>query len=179
MEAAITTPVRAILFDRDGTLVEDVPYNSDPAMVRPMKGAKSALQLVRASGVATGVVSNQSGVGRGILSQDELDRVNARVDALLGPFDVWEICPHAPEDGCDCRKPAPGMIRSACRKLGVACSEVVYIGDIGSDVEAAGSAGARSVLVPTPVTRSEEVQAAPVVAEDLLQAVQLVLGQAS
>src|SRR5213595_909066 len=133
MEAEATTPVRAILFDRDGTLIEDVPYNSDPAMVRAMKGAVSALQLVRNRGLSTGVVSNQSGVARGIFGKDDVDRINGRVEALLGEFDVWEICQHAPEDGCECRKPAPGMIISACRRLGIVTAEVAYIGDIGSD----------------------------------------------
>ena len=105
--------MKAVLFDRDGTLVVDVPYNGDPQLVRPMAGALEALDRVRAAGLATGVLSNQSGVARGLLTLDQVASVNRQVEQLLGPFDVWEICPHGPEDGCACRKPAPGMILAA------------------------------------------------------------------
>lgn len=105
-----------------------------------------------------------------------MDAVNARVEELLGPFDLWEVCPHGPMDGCGCRKPAPGMILSACCRLGLQPSEVAFIGDIGADVEAAAAAGATGVLVPTPVTRAEEVGAAELVAPDLAAALELLLG---
>jgi histidinol-phosphate phosphatase family protein len=130
---------------------------------------------VRSRGLATGVLSNQSGIARGILTSRQVESVNARVEQLLGPFDVWEVCPHAAEDGCPCRKPAPGMIRSACSRLGIDPSEAAFIGDIGSDIEAARAAGARGVLVPTPLTRAEEIAAAREVAHDLAHAVALLL----
>jgi HAD superfamily hydrolase (TIGR01662 family) len=172
----VRAPVRAVLFDRDGTLVEDVPYNGDPALVRPVPSAAAAVARARAAGARIGVVSNQSGVARGLLTPDQVEAVNARVDRLLGPFDVWCWCPHGPEDGCACRKPAPGLVLDACRQLGVSPSEAVVIGDIGADVRAAAAAGARSVLVPTAVTRPEEVAAAPEVAADLDSAVRAALG---
>ena len=100
------SPPLAVLFDRDGTLVVDVPYNGDPALVVPMPGAREAIALVRAAGLPIGVVSNQSGIARGIVTAEQVEAVNAAVDALLGGFDVWRICPHGPDDGCDCRKPA-------------------------------------------------------------------------
>jgi HAD superfamily hydrolase (TIGR01662 family) len=167
---------RAVLFDRDGTLVRDVPYNGDPARVEPMPTAAAALALLRARGVRTGVVTNQSGVARGLVSSADVARVNARVDALLGPFDVWAVCEHGPDDGCACRKPAPGLILRAAGALGVASADLVVIGDIGSDVEAAERAGAGSVLVPTQATRADEVAAAPRVAPTLLAAVLAALG---
>lgn len=166
----------AVLFDRDGTLVRDVPYNGDPAKVEPLPGAVAALSRLRAAGVPVGVVSNQSGVGRGLLDDDDVRRVNARIEHLLGPFDVWQICPHDPDDGCGCRKPAPGLVNAAAARLGVPPWQCALIGDIGSDVAAAYAAGARAVLVPTDVTRSEEIAAAPYVAADLLAAVDLLLG---
>lgn len=167
--------LKAVLFDRDGTLVVDVPYNGDPRRVEPYPGARKVLDQVRSRGLATGVLSNQSGIARGLLTAAEVNSVNARVEDLLGPFDIWEVCPHGAGDGCLCRKPAPGMIHSACRRLGIEPSEAAFIGDIGSDVEAAAAAGARGVLVPTPQTRAEEIDAAREVAADLEQAVTLLL----
>ncbi|MFT4471314.1 D-glycero-alpha-D-manno-heptose-1,7-bisphosphate 7-phosphatase [Arthrobacter sulfonylureivorans] len=175
MSATAVSPPRAILFDRDGTLVTDVPYNPDPAQVRPVSGARAAVESVRAAGLSCGVLTNQSGIGRGLLNREQVDAVNARIEELLGPFDVWEICPHHPDDGCRCRKPEPGMILAACRRLGLDPSEVAYIGDIGADIDAATAAGATGVLVPTPVTRREEVEAADLVAENLAEAISLLL----
>lgn len=165
----------AVLFDRDGTLVVDVPYNGDPAAVTPMAGAVEAVALVRAAGLPTAVVSNQSGIARGIVTAAQVAAVNARVDAVLGPFDAWCVCPHGPDDGCDCRKPAPGLVLDAAARLGVDPADVVVIGDIGADVGAAAAAGARGILVPTPVTRREEIAAAPEVAPDLRTAVEAAL----
>lgn len=167
-----------VLFDRDGTLVEDVPYNGDPEVVAPVPGARTALDRLRDAALPVGVVSNQSGIARGLLTAGQVRRVNDRVEQLLGPFDVWEICPHGPADGCRCRKPRPGMIFAAARRFGVAATALAVVGDIGADVGAAEAAGAQSVLVPTPVTRPEEVAAAPVVAPDLTTAVDLLLGAA-
>ena len=168
-------PVRAVLFDRDGTLVEDVPYNGDPALVRPVAGAAQALSALRRAGVRVGVVTNQSAVGRGMVTRDQVDAVNARVGELLGPFDTWQVCPHAPDDGCACRKPAPGLVAAAAAELGVRPYELVVVGDIGSDVDAAHAAGARAVLVPNERTLAAEVDAAPVRAGSLGEAVALVL----
>lgn len=171
------TPPRAVLFDRDGTLVTDVPYNGDPELVQPMPGAAEAVASVRARGVPTGVVSNQSGIARGLLSAAQVNRVNSRVDRLLGPFDTWQVCPHGPDDGCACRKPNPGLVLAAARDLGVPARDCVLIGDIGSDVRAARAAGARAVLVPTDATLPEEVADAALVAADLRSAVDLALGE--
>lgn len=166
---------RAVLFDRDGTLLEDVPYNGDPDLVAPVPGARDAVDLLRDNGIRLGIVSNQSGVGRGLLTHDDVRRVHDRVTHLLGPFDDVRYCPHLPGDGCDCRKPAPGMVLAACAALAVRPASAVVIGDIGADVGAALAAGATPVLVPTPQTRREEVAAAPVVATDLCTAAALAL----
>jgi len=164
-----------VLFDRDGTLVVDVPYCADPAQVTPVPTARPALALLRAAGIRVGVVSNQSGIARGLLNREQVDAVNGRVDALLGPFDVWQVCPHGPDDGCACRKPAPGMVKTASAELDVVPSRVVVIGDIGADVAAAEAAGATGILVPTPVTRRTEVEAAHRTAPDLTAAVSAVI----
>jgi histidinol-phosphate phosphatase family protein len=166
----------AVLLDRDGTLVVDVPYNGDPARVRPMPGARDALDRLRAAGVRMAVISNQSGIGRGLLTEAELAAVNRRVEELLGPLGPWLVCPHAPEDGGGCRQPAPGLVLEAAALLGVAPERCAVVGDIGADVDAARAAGARAVLVPTPRTRREEVATAPERAADLEAAVDLLLG---
>ena len=167
----------AVLLDRDGTLIVDVPYNGAPERVAPVPGARAALDRLRRAGLSLAVVSNQSGVARGLLTRDGVEAVNRRVEELLGPLGPWAVCPHGPEDGCGCRKPAPGLVLRAAAELGVAPERCAVIGDIGADVEAARAAGARGVLVPTPRTRTEEVEAAPEVARDLREAVALILGE--
>ncbi|WP_307819863.1 HAD-IIIA family hydrolase [Streptomyces sp. MC1] len=169
----------AVLFDRDGTLVVDVPYNGDPDRVRLMPGAAAAVALARSAGLPTGVVSNQSGIGRGLLTVDQVVRVNERADELLGGLDTWVFCPHAPDAGCACRKPRPGLIHTAAARLGVPPSECLVIGDIAADVLAARAAGARGVLVPNAATAPAEVERfATESAPDPLTAVRAALTEA-
>jgi histidinol-phosphate phosphatase family protein len=171
----------AVLFDRDGTLIEDVPYLGDPGLVRPVPGADKVLDALRNAGMPIGVVSNQSGVARGLITEEQVAAVNARVAGLLGPFGTWQVCVHGEDDGCDCRKPRPGMVHRAARELGVDARRCVVIGDIGADVAAAEAAGARGILVPTERTLAEEVERARRagnLAPDLDEAARLALGAA-
>ncbi len=156
-----------------------MPYNADPARVVPVPGAAEALARLRSAGVPLALVSNQSGVARGLMTLEQVEAVNRRVEELVGPLGPWLVCPHGPDDGCRCRKPAPGLVLAAAAALGVDPIDCVVIGDIGSDVEAARAAGARAILVPTAVTRPEEVAAAPQVATDLGAAVDLLVGETS
>ncbi|HVD29716.1 MAG TPA: HAD-IIIA family hydrolase [Mycobacteriales bacterium] len=164
-----------VLFDRDGTLVRDFPYHWNPDWIRPVDGAREALDRLRSHGVRTGVVTNQSGVARGLITAAQVDACNARLVELLGAFDTVQVCPHGPDDGCTCRKPAPGMVLTACAELGVDPARCVVIGDVAADIEAATAAGAVGILVPTPVTRRQEVAAAARRAEGLVTAVDDVL----
>jgi histidinol-phosphate phosphatase family protein len=171
-------PPLAVLLDRDDTIIEDGPYLRDPDGVRPVPGALDALGRLRDQGLLLAVVTNQSGVAKGLITPDELDAVNAKVDAVLGPFDAWQICVHDDGDGCRCRKPAPGMVEAAADALGVDTTRCVLIGDTGGDVNAALSASADAVLVPTGRTRREEISEARMqarVAATLGDAVSLVL----
>jgi histidinol-phosphate phosphatase family protein len=102
------------------------------------------------------VVSNQSGVGRGYITNAQVDAVNHRVEQLLGPFAGFFVCPHAPEDGCDCRKPQPQLILDAARAMNVEAERCVVIGDRDSDVEAAVRAGA----IPVKIRGPQELPAA-------------------
>ncbi|GIF13814.1 HAD-IIIA family hydrolase [Actinoplanes teichomyceticus] len=167
----------AVLFDRDGTLIVDVPYNGDPDRVEPVPGARAALDRLRAAGLRLGVVTNQSGLARGRFTAAQLASVNGRVEELLGPFGTWQICPHDDTAGCACRKPRPGLIEAAAAALGTTPRRCVVVGDIGRDMTAALAAGAAGILVPTPVTLPDEVDAGPTVAGSLTEAVELILGR--
>jgi histidinol-phosphate phosphatase family protein len=165
----------AVLLDRDGTLVKDVPYNGNPELVEASPGAREALDTLRAHGIRVGVVTNQSGVARGKLTQREVNAVNARVEELLGPIGAFHVCPHGEADACDCRKPAPGLIAAAAASLGAHPRHCVVIEDIGSDMAAARNAGAQGILVPSPQTKDAEIKAARHVAGDLRDAVRIAL----
>jgi D-glycero-D-manno-heptose 1,7-bisphosphate phosphatase len=167
--------IRAVLFDRDGTLVADIPGARE---FTPMPRVGEALRRLRENGIRIGVVTNQSAVCEGRISADELARIHRHIEEQIGPIDGWFICPHAVHARCGCRKPQPGLVLDASRAFGIRPEECVVIGDIGSDVDAALAAGARAVLVPTPVTLPDEVRRAPVVSKTLWQAVELVLAEA-
>lgn len=169
--------VAAVLFDRDDTLIADVPYLNDPEQVRPVPGAAEVLRRLRAAGIPVGVVSNQSGVARGLISPEQLTAVNDRVEALLGPFDTWQVCVHGDADGCPCRKPAPGLVRRAAEALGVDPRRCVVIGDTGADVDAAEAAGARGILVPTDRTLPDETARSSTVAATITDAVDLAMSR--
>ncbi|WP_307783617.1 D-glycero-alpha-D-manno-heptose-1,7-bisphosphate 7-phosphatase [Streptomyces spinoverrucosus] len=141
--------IRAVLLDRDGVLVEDVPDNADPDRVRPVPGAHEALALLRAHGIRTGFLTHQPGVSQGRLTEADVRRVDARVEELLGPFDVRGVCPHAPTDGCHCRPPEPGLILWATGRLCTAPAHCAVIGDTDAHLEAARRAGAHGILVTT------------------------------
>lgn len=165
----------AVLFDRDGTLVVDDADLSDPSIMRLMPGVRAALERLRAAGIEVGVVTNQPRVGDGTLSAGMLSALHARLAELAGPFATIRACTHRASDGCNCRKPQPGLITAAARELGVEPADCVVVGDIGSDMEAARAAGARAILVPTVVTRCAEIDAAPASARDLTEAVEMIL----
>jgi histidinol-phosphate phosphatase family protein len=163
--------IDAVLFDRDGTLIVDVPYNGDPAAVRTVAGARRAVDRLRRAGISVAIVTNQSGLAQGRFGERDLARVHARVEELLGPFDAIGHCPHGPEDGCECRKPRPGLVLAAAARLGVDPRRCLVVGDTAADLGAAEAAGAIGVLVPNERTLPSEVAAAPRVAADLAEAV--------
>jgi len=135
---------RALLLDRDGTLIVDVGYPRDPAQVELLPGAAEALRALQASWALV-IVSNQSGLGRGLITEAEAravhDRVIARFAAAGVAFAGAYYCPHAPGAGCACRKPAPGLVLDAARELGLDLARSVMIGDKASDAAAGRAAG--------------------------------------
>jgi len=147
-----------VLLDRDGTIVVDVPYNGDPQLVQPVPQAKELLDELRAAGLKIGVLTNQSGIGRGMITDAQMRAVNARVDELLGPFDGWFICPHAPDDNCECRKPKPKLVFDAARQWRMDSSHIVVIGDKPSDVDVARNANATGILVDASLSFADAVR---------------------
>jgi D-glycero-D-manno-heptose 1,7-bisphosphate phosphatase len=140
---------RALFLDRDGTLITDTGYPRDPARVVLLPGVVAPLLAAKANGWALVIVSNQSGVARGLVTRDEAASVQARVDELFARegvvFDGAYFCFHGPEEACACRKPAPGMILTAARELHLAAGGSIMIGDKPSDVQAGQAAGCRTV----------------------------------
>jgi histidinol-phosphate phosphatase family protein len=171
--------IRAILFDRDGTLIADNPGNRDPNAIVLMTGARDAVERARAAGAKIGVVTNQPGLAQGTITRAEIDALHARIEESLGPFDGWFICAHALHERCACRKPEPGLLLDALEKFAVGVRECVMIGDIGSDVEAANTIGMRSILVPTEITLPQEIISAPLVARTLPEAVEYAFAEAA
>jgi D-glycero-D-manno-heptose 1,7-bisphosphate phosphatase len=138
----------AVFLDKDGTLIVDIPYNVDPDWIELTPDARSACQALHASGYALVVVTNQSGVARGLFEARALEAVQARIEELVGvQFDGFYYCPHGPDEGCPCRKPAEGMIRKAAADLNLDLSRSWMIGDILNDVEAGRRAGCRTILI--------------------------------
>jgi len=140
---------RALLLDRDGTLIVDVGYPRDPARVEPLPGAVDALRALQQR-FALVIVSNQSGLGRGLITEAEAHAVHARVIDVFArggvSFAGAYYCPHAPEASCPCRKPAPGLLLDAARELDLDLAGSLMIGDKPSDIAAGLAAGCRYTL---------------------------------
>jgi D-glycero-D-manno-heptose 1,7-bisphosphate phosphatase len=148
----------AVFLDKDGTLIENVPYNVDPARIRLSPGASEALASLSRSAFRLIVVSNQPGVALGLFPERALRGVNACLRELLAQagarLDAFYYCPHFPEGklarysrACDCRKPGPGMLLRAAQERGVDLTRSWMIGDILDDIEAGRRAGCRTVLI--------------------------------
>jgi D-glycero-D-manno-heptose 1,7-bisphosphate phosphatase len=142
---------RAVFIDKDGTLIDDVPYNVDPAEVTLTPGAGHALAILKAAGFRLLVVSNQPGIAYGRFAMSALHAVEDRIQELLAAsrvaIEAFYYCPHAPFEQCRCRKPAPGLIRSAAAERGIDVGRSWLVGDILDDVEAARRAGCRAALI--------------------------------
>jgi D-glycero-D-manno-heptose 1,7-bisphosphate phosphatase len=181
--------VKSVFLDKDGTLIEDVPYNVDPARVRLAPGAGDGLRALAAAGYRLVVVSNQSGVARGLFPESALAAVERRLRELLAGHGAalggFYYCPHYPGGsvtayavGCECRKPRPGLIVRAATELGIDAGRSWMVGDILDDVEAGRRAGCRTVLLDngneTEWVRSP-LRTPDLVAADLAGAARLIL----
>jgi D-glycero-D-manno-heptose 1,7-bisphosphate phosphatase len=159
--------IRHVILDRDGVLNEepdDGGYVTDPANFRWLPGALDALACLRKLGVRISVATNQSGIGRGVMTESELaavhDKMTLDARRVHGSIDAIFYCPHAPDAGCSCRKPAPALIEAAIDRSGLSRVNTLVIGDAVRDLDAARAAGVRAALLRSGKGREHEALAA-------------------
>jgi len=167
----------AVFVDRDGTIMEDTDYCSDPKDVRIFPGVIEALQRLKSRGFKIIVITNQSGIGRGLFTVDQYRAVEAEVLRQLGDglVDATYYCPDAPEQHSEFRKPAPGMVVKAMQDHQIDLSRSYLIGDKEIDVECAQNAGVHAIRVRTGIQRDVIKSNADWVADDVPAAVQIIL----
>jgi D-glycero-D-manno-heptose 1,7-bisphosphate phosphatase len=171
--------MKAVFVDKDGTLVENVPYNVDPGRLALTPGAATGIAALARHGYRVIVVSNQPGIATGRFDAGALLPVEARLRELV-PLDGFYYCPHAPGANCDCRKPSPGLLERAAREHDVSLGDSWLIGDILDDIEAGRRAGCRTVLLDNGNETQWELTPERVphhVARDLGEAAALILQQ--
>ncbi len=169
------SPRRFVLIDRDGTLNVERDYLSDPAGLELIPGSAEGLRLLRQLGLGLAVITNQSGIARGYFTLETLNSIHERLAKLLKTegitLDGVYICPHGPDDDCDCRKPLPGLALQAAAELGFDPGQAFVIGDKAADVELGRAVGAKTILVSTGYGKGYEGKCRPDhVADDLLAA---------
>lgn len=169
----------AAFIDRDGTLIEEVNFLSSVEDLQVFSYTAAALKLLKERGFWVVVVTNQSGIGRGIYAEADMHAIHEAMQAQLGgAIDAFYFCPHLPDEGCECRKPGLGMINFAQRDLPIDLERSWMIGDKRIDVETGQAAGIGSALVLTGygLKHQDELRQAPdVVSENLLQAVERIV----
>jgi histidinol-phosphate phosphatase family protein len=175
----------AAFLDRDGTLIHDAHYLRDPALVRLLPDVSTPLRRLADAGYALVVITNQSGIARGLLSEMDYQAVRERLDALLAAdgvtLDASYHCPHEPERSgpCECRKPGTLLHRTAAADLGLDLTRSLYVGDRFRDVAPALALGGRGILVPSVDTPADDIARAErdaTLAPTLRDAVTTVLG---
>jgi D-glycero-D-manno-heptose 1,7-bisphosphate phosphatase len=176
---------RGVFLDRDGTIIQERGYLSNPEAIELVPGASRAIRLINRLGLQAVVVSNQSGVARGYFPASTVEEIDRRLRLLLeqeGAFlDGMYYCPHLPNAGCACRKPEPGMLQTAAEELQIDLPGSYLAGDKAADIEAIHRVGGKGILVLTGYGREEqegwEGTPSDFVAHDLLEAAYWILLQ--
>ena len=168
---------RAVFVDRDGTIMHDADYCSDPKQVHVFEAVPEALRRLKRKGYKLIIITNQSGIGRGFFTLDQYRAVETEVWRQLGPglIDATYFCPDTPEQPSKCRKPAPGMILQAARDHYIDLARSFFIGDKEIDAECGRNAGVRTIRVRTGFDKVTDGSCADWVAEDLKHAADIVL----
>ena len=167
----------AVFLDRDGTVMHDADYCSDPKQVQIFPGVVEALRRLKAKGFGLFVITNQSGIGRGFFSVEQYRAVETETLRQLGEdlIDATYFCPDVPGKPSQCRKPAPGMVLQAIREHQLDPARSFFVGDKETDVECAHNAGVRAIRVRTGFDKMTDGSSADWVAEDLPAAVEIIL----
>ena len=172
---------RFVVLDRDGTLIESHHYLADPEKVRLLPGVVAGLRRFRAMGLGIVVVTNQSAVARGILDLDRLAAIHARMESQLAAeklrLDGLYVCPHHPEEDCDCRKPRTGLLDQAASEHRFVPRDCFVIGDNTCDIELGRACGASTFLVRTGYgeqVRREGAAEPEHLVDDLVQAAEII-----
>ena len=143
-------PQKTVFLDRDGTLIEEVDFLSRVEELKLFPFTRDAVDLLKSNGFQVIVITNQSGIGRGLFEAEAMHAIHRQIQLELnGAVDAFYFCPHLPEGGCYCRKPSLGMIEAAGRDLSIDMSRSWFVGDKDLDVEIGLNAGLRTVLVET------------------------------
>lgn len=167
---------RAVFLDRDGTLMEEVNYCNDPATVQAIPGAGKTLSLLREQGWLTVIVTNQSGLAKGLITPAQYEAVNAELLRQLGGgIDAIYFCPDHPDQHTERRKPQPGMLLEAAVDLEIDLTSSWMIGDKPIDVECGRNAGCRTVLVRTGYGSAQSNTNADFVMKDVTEALKLII----
>jgi len=170
----------AVFLDRDGTLIEEVNYLSRVEDLRLFPFTANAVRLLKENGFLVIVVTNQSGIGRGIFDEASMHAIHEKIQSeVSGLIDAFYFCPHLPCDGCNCRKPNTGMIESAMADFDIDLGNSWMVGDKGADVGTGRLAGVRTALVLTGYGRQHQVtlKCLPtIVADDLAGAADRIVG---
>ena len=171
----------AVFIDRDGTIMEDCVYCSDPKNIKIFPGVPEALRRLKSNGFKLIIITNQSGIGRGLFTVDQYRAVEAELLRQLGDglIDATYFCPDVPGQNSTCRKPAPGMVIEATREYQIDLSRSFLIGDNEIDVECAHNAGVRALRVQTGIQGEVTRSTADWVTDDLPAAVEIILAGAA
>jgi D-glycero-D-manno-heptose 1,7-bisphosphate phosphatase len=171
--------MRAVFFDRDGTLMEEVEYCSDPATVRVFAGVPEALRRLKQAGFGIFLITNQSGIGRGYFTEEQYTRVHQEFLRQAGEdlIDASYYCPDAPGVPSSCRKPEPGMVLQAASQYGIDLAASYFVGDKAADIECGRRAGTQTLLVLTGYG-AQQTCAADHTCADAVAAIDLILGSA-
>ena len=174
------TRIKTVLLDRDGTIIYNRHYLSDPDDIEFLPGALDGLRRMRDLGLRMVLITNQSGIGRGYFTEERLREIHDRFEAMLADegvrLDGIYFCPHTPDDDSDCRKPRTGMVDRAAQELGFDIQDAVMIGDSAADIGLARNLGIPGLFIPGQYTLPDDVTATATV-QNLVEAVDFMQNQ--
>lgn len=170
---------RAVFLDRDGTIAEDVPYCSRVEDFKILPTVSRGIRLLNEQGLKVIIITNQSGIARGYFTEEVLFQIHQKMKEELAKYNAWidaiYVCPHHPDEGCECRKPKPTLFLQAAEEMKIALNLSYMIGDDAKDIEAGKTAGCKTILVttgPNGENIEAQVKEPDIIAANLYEAVE-------